>query len=121
MSRAARMTGIVLSVIGALFMLMDITMHATKPQPVVAAFAQLGLPAFFAPLTAIAAGICLVLYVIPRTAVLGAVLFTGYLGGAIAIQLRAGMPAFETAFPLAIAVILWGGLWLRDPRARALF
>lgn len=62
--------------------------------------------------------ICLIVYLIPRTAVIGAVLWTGYLGGAIATHLRMGGPAFSFVFPLLVAALLWGGLYLRDRRAR---
>jgi hypothetical protein len=62
-----------------------------------------------------------VTYLIPRTAVLGAILWTGYLGGAIAIHLRVGNPLFShTLFPIYVAAFLWAGLWLRDRRVRAL-
>ncbi len=61
---------------------------------------------------------CLIAYLIPRTAILGAVLWTGYLGGAIATHLRTGGPAFSLVFPLLVAALLWGGLWLRDCRTR---
>ncbi len=63
---------------------------------------------------------CLVLYVVPRTAPLGAVLWTGWLGGAIATHVRLGHPLLtHTLFPLYIAALLWGGLYLRDERVRA--
>ena len=65
--------------------------------------------------------VCLVLYLVPRTAVLGAVVFTGYLGGAIATHLRIGNPLLtHTLFPIYVAAMLWGGLYLREPRLRAL-
>ena len=65
-------------------------------------------------------GACLALYLVPRTAVLGAVLMTGYLGGAIATHLRIGDPLFShTLFPIYIGAMLWGGLYLRDARVRA--
>ncbi len=65
---------------------------------------------------------CLVLYLVPPTRVLGAVLFTGLLGGAMATQIRAGSPLFShTLFSLYLGLFLWGGLWLRDPALRALF
>jgi hypothetical protein len=65
--------------------------------------------------------VCLILYVIPRTAPLGAVLWTGYLGGAIATHLRLDNPLFShTLFPIYVAALLWGGLYLRDARVRAL-
>jgi hypothetical protein len=65
--------------------------------------------------------LCIALYVIPRTSALGAVLLTGYLGGAIAVQVRIGAPLFSTTlFPIYVALFLWGGLYLRDERVRAL-
>jgi len=63
---------------------------------------------------------CTVLYVIPRTAILGAILLTGYLGGAVATQVRAGEPAFNVFFPIALGTLLWVGLWLRDELLRNL-
>lgn len=66
--------------------------------------------------------ISLILYVIPRTAALGALLWTGYLGGAIATHVMANNPLFShTLFPIYVALFMWGGLWLRDSRVRALF
>src|SRR5262249_13238732 len=65
---------------------------------------------------------CLVVYVIPRTSLLGAILWTGYLGGAIATHVRVGNPLFShTLFPTYVAALLWAGLWLRDRRVDALF
>jgi hypothetical protein len=64
--------------------------------------------------------ICLVLYAIPRTAVLGALLLTGYLGGAVAINLRAGTPVFNIIFPFIIGALIWGGLYLRERRLHSL-
>ena len=65
--------------------------------------------------------VCLVLYVVPRTAALGAVLWTGYFGGAIATHHRLENPLFtHTLFPIYVAALLWGALYLRDPRVRAL-
>ncbi len=61
-----------------------------------------------------------VLYVIPRTAVLGAILLTGYLGGAVATHVRVGGPLFSIIFPIIFGVLIWGGLWLRDDRLRQL-
>jgi hypothetical protein len=88
---------------------------------VVQGFAQLGFPLSAAiPLSTIEF-IAIVLYVIPRTSVLGAILLTGYLGGAIAIQVRVGAPLFTTVLaPVYVAFFLWGGLYLRDERVRAL-
>lgn len=85
------------------------------------AFAQLGLPLS----TSLGIGLlelaCLSILVIPRSAVFGAVLLTGYLGGAIAAQVRVGSPLFSTVlFPVYVAVLVWGGLYLRDRRLGAL-
>jgi hypothetical protein len=63
--------------------------------------------------------LCTILYAIPRTAVLGAVLLTGYLGGAVAIQMRISNPVFETIFPVLFAAIAWIGIYLRCPRLRS--
>lgn len=77
-------------------------------------------PGFYRLLGSILA-ICVALYAVPRTAILGAVLLTGYLGGAIATHLSAGSPLFSnTLFGAYLGVAIWGGLWLREPRLRAL-
>jgi hypothetical protein len=113
-------TGRVLSTIGVAFMIFDGVIHVAKPEPVVQAFAQLGFPLRLSVGIGIVELVCTALYVIPRTSVLGAVLLTGYLGGAIATQVRAGSGWFESIFPVLVAAILWGGLALRDARVRAL-
>jgi hypothetical protein len=101
------------------FMLFDAVIHIAKPQPVVDAFAQLGYPLRFAVALGAIELICVALYAVPRTAFVGALLLTGYLGGAVATQLRieAGFPTF---FPVILAALLWAGLALRDVRIRAL-
>ena len=105
-----------------LFLLFDSTLHLIKPPPVVEAFAKLGYPLSASVGIGLAELLCLAAYVIPQTAVLGGVLLTGLLGGAIATQVRAGNPAFEAyVFPTLLGVLLWGGVWLRDRRLRALF
>jgi hypothetical protein len=63
---------------------------------------------------------CTLLYVIPRTSILGAILLTGYLGGAVASQVRVGATSFNVAFAVVFGALVWGGLWLRDTRVRAL-
>ena len=84
--------------------------------------AQLGWPSGFAFTIGIIELVCLVLYLIPRTSVLGAVLMMGLLGGAMATQIRVGSPLFShILFSLYLGLFMWGGLWLRDPRVRALF
>lgn len=113
-------TGRVLSGIAVLFLLFDATIHFLKPEPVVKGFADLGYPISVAVPLAIIEFACVVLYLIPRTTIFGAVLLTGYLGGAIAAQLRVGAPLFSTLlFPIYVALFLWGGLYLRDPLVRS--
>ncbi len=110
---AAVWTGRVLSTLAALFMTMDAVMHLLKPGPVAASFAQLGVPLGMSVPIGVIALVCVALYAVPRTALVGAVLLTGYLGGAIAIQARAGSAIFPTLFPLIVGALLWGGLWMR--------
>jgi hypothetical protein len=113
--------GRILSGIAVLFLAMDATMKVLLAGPVVAGSAKLG----FTPHDVVALGViqfaCLLTYLLPRTAILGAVLWTGYLGGAIATHVRLHDPLFShTLFPFYVAVLLWGGLRLRDPRTRQL-
>lgn len=117
-TNAAAWAGRVVSALVALFMAADAVMHLLKPQPVVTAFAQLGLSLELSVPIGLLALACTALYVIPRTSLLGAVLLTGYLGGAVAIQARAESAAFPTIFPVVVGVLAWGGLTLRD-RVRA--
>lgn len=119
-ARSVSWTGRTLSALVVVFMVFDGVIHIAKPAPVVDAFAQLGFPLRLSIGIGIVELICTALYAVPRTAVLGALLLTGYLGGAIATQLRAGAAWFPTIFPLIIAALLWGGLALRDARVRAL-
>lgn len=118
--RTVSWIGRTLSTLVVAFMIFDGVIHVLTPAPVVDAFAQLGVPLRLSLGIGIVELICAALYAIPRTAVLGALLLTGYLGGAIATQLRAGAGWFPTVFPLLIAALLWGGLALRDARVRAL-
>ncbi len=104
----------------SLFMLMDAVMHLLAPAPVVDAFRRLEFPTGLAAPLGIVELICIAAYLWPRTAVLGAILLTGYLGGATAINLRVGDPPFETLFPVIIGVLAWGALGLRDARVRQL-
>ncbi|WJS06060.1 DoxX family protein [Roseibium aggregatum] len=84
--------------------------------------AELGWPAGYAFLIGLIELACLVLYLIPRTSVLGAILMMGLLGGAMATQIRAGSPLFShVLFSLYLGLFMWGGLWLRAPDLRRLF
>ena len=113
--------GRVLTALPVLFLAFDVTIKLMKIQPVVDSFTQLGIPVELARVVGTVELICLVLYCIPRTAVLGAMLLTGYLGGAVLTHLRIGSPLLShTLFPAYIGIMLWGALWLRDQRVRAL-
>jgi hypothetical protein len=98
-------------------MVLDAASHLAKPTPVVDAFAQLGLPLHLSVGIGVIALVCTTLYVIPRTSALGAILLTGYLGGAVAIQLRAGAALFPLVFPVLFGALVWIGLFLRDDRS----
>ena len=109
--------GRVMSALPVLMLLFSGVMKLMKPAPVVEGFAHLGYPASLALGLGIIELTCIVVYVIPRTSMLGAVLLTGYLGGATATHVRIGEP-FLT--PIVLGVLVWGGLFLRDERLRAL-
>ncbi|HEV7968716.1 MAG TPA: DoxX family protein [Candidatus Acidoferrales bacterium] len=105
----------------AAFMAFDAVIHLLKPAPVVEAFAKLGFPIRLAVPLGMIELVCVLLYLVPRTSILGAILLTGYLGGAIAIQLPTENPFFgEVLFPIYIGVFLWAGIYLRDERLRSM-
>lgn len=110
--------GRIVSAVPILFMIFDGGIKLAKVAPVTEAFVQLGYPVSLAPTIGILALVCTAVYAIPRSSVLGAVLLTGYLGGAIATQVRVGAGLFPIFFPLIIAALVWGGLFLRDERLR---
>ena len=102
-------------------MIFDGVIHILKPAPVVEGFAKLHFPLHFAVPLAIIELFCLLLYVIPRTSILGAILLTGYYGGAVAIQLPTGNSLFgEILFPVYFGIFLWAGIYLRDEKLREL-
>src|SRR5438445_10565793 len=105
------------------FLAFDVVIKFLKPAPapVVEAFAQLGWSLSLAPVLGTILLVSTVLYVIPNTSVFGAIVLTGYLGGAVSTHLRAGDPLFShVLFPTYLGVLLWGGLYLREERLRAL-
>ncbi|HVC99236.1 MAG TPA: DoxX family protein [Pirellulales bacterium] len=112
--------GRVMGTLPALFLLLDAIMKFVKPEPVVKATVELGYPESVIVGLGIVLLACTVLYLIPRTAILGAILLTGYLGGAVASHLRAGDGLFPILFPVVFGALLWGGLYLRDERLRSL-
>jgi len=114
-------TGRVISGLAVAFLLMDGAMKLFKPAPVIDASRQLGLPESSIVGIGVLLLACTLVHIVPRTAIFGAVLLTGYLGGAVATQLRAGNGWFNLLFPVIIGALVWLGLWLRDPRARGLF
>jgi DoxX-like family len=121
LSKGRLWTGRIISALPALFLLVDGVGKLVKPAPVVQGTVQLGYPESVLLGLGIVLLSCTVLYVIPRTAILGAILLTGYLGGAIATHVRVGSPLFShILFPVYVAVLLWGGIYLRDERLRAL-
>jgi hypothetical protein len=103
-----------------LFMAMDAVAHIAQPAPVVDAFSRLGIPLHLSAPLGVLVLLCLALYLIPRTAFLGAILLTGYLGGAVAINLRAAAGSFPVVFPVLIGILLWAGLALRKPAVQLL-
>ena len=109
----------ILTALSVLFLLMDGGMKLFKPPFVIEATARLGYPESTIVGIGVTLLICTVLYLIPRTAVLGAILLTGYLGGAVASNVRAGTPIFNAIFPILVAVLIWTSLVLGDKRIEA--
>ncbi len=116
-----RTAGRIMSGLAVAFLLFDSVIKLMTHGSVVQAFAQLGYPLGTAPAIGAIELLCLVLYLVPRTSVLGAVLLTGYLGGAIATHVRIGSPLLtHTLFPIYVAALIWGGLFVREGRLRGL-
>jgi DoxX-like family len=104
----------------AVFLLLDAIMKFVKPAAVVEGTLKVGFPESTIVGLGIALLLSTLLYLFPRTAVLGAILLTGYLGGAVATNVRVLGPVFNIVFPIVFGVLLWGALWLRDRRLQAL-
>lgn len=110
------MTGII-----TLFLLVDGAIKLIPLDVVISTSVELGIPTSLARTLGILTLVCTILYAVPRTSVLGAILLTGYIGGAIYVHVRAGSPLFShTLFGVYLSLLIWGGLWFRDPRVRAL-
>jgi len=119
-SKTAVWCGRVLSALAVLFLGVDATVKLAQLPPAIQASAELGFSAQQVFLLGLVQAVCLVLYVVPRTAILGAILWTGYLGGAIAIHFRAQHSLFShVLFPVYVALLLWFGLGLRSRHLRA--
>ena len=113
-SKGKLWAGRIMSWLPALFLLVDGIMKLFKPAPVVEATVKLGYSESVIVPLGIVLTLCTILYLIPRTAVLGAILLTGYLGGAVATHVRAGEGLFPIFFPIIFGILLWGGLYLRN-------
>lgn len=119
--RGSRIAGIVFTSVAALFLSFDTVLKVLRLHVAVEGTTSLGYPAETVVWIGGLQMICLVLYLVPQTAVLGAVLMTGYLGGAVATHVRIGSPLLtHTLFPVYVALFLWAGLYLREPRLRGL-
>ena len=119
-ARAAK-AGLVVTALVTLFLGFDTVIHLLNVSAVQEATSKLGQPAYFAFLIGCVEAVCLVLYLVPRTAILGAVLLTGYLGGATAVNLSYQQPVFNVFFAVGTGVVVWAGLWLRDDRVKVLY
>jgi DoxX-like family len=122
-SKSRLLTGRILSTLTILFLIMDIVFKFIRPIPpqVMQSITQLGFQPSLLTAIGILLTLCTVLYVIPATSVLGAVLLTGYLGGAVSVQVRVGNPLFGyVLFPVYVGVLMWAGLCLRESRLLAL-
>jgi hypothetical protein len=113
--------GLVCIALAALFLTLDTSLKVLRLAPAVEGTTQLGYPPESVMWIGVIELVCLVLYLVPRTTVLGAVLMTGYLGGAVASHVRISSPLLtHTLFPIYVALLLWGGLYLREHRLHAL-
>ena len=113
--------GYVLTALVGVFLTFDVVLKVLQLAPAVQTTTELGYPANTVFGIGVIELVCLVLYLVPRTSVLGALLLTGYLGGAIATHVRVGSPlAGYTLFPIYVALLMWGGLYLRETRLREL-
>jgi uncharacterized membrane protein (UPF0182 family) len=112
--------GRVISTLAVLFLIFDGVTKLMRVAPVMQAFARLGYAPSLAPILGTILLACVVVYVIPSTSILGAILLTGYLGGAVDANVHAGNPLFETLFPVIFGILVWAGIFLRDNGLRAM-
>ena len=114
-------TGRVMSGLVIAFLIFDVAIKLIEHPMVPETMVQLGWPAAMGFTIGVIEAICLVLLIVPQTSVLGAILWTAVLGGAIATHLRIGSPLpSHTLFGVYLGLLIWGGIWFRDPRLRAL-
>ena len=119
-SKGRLWTGRIISAVVVLFLLFDSITKVLKVRAVIEASAQLGYPVSAIVTIGIILLVCTVFYIIPQTAVLGTILLTGYLGGAVAANMRIGSAMFNTFFPIVFAALTWTGIFLRESRLGAL-
>ncbi|MCW5790442.1 MAG: DoxX family protein [Polyangiaceae bacterium] len=120
-SRWRSVAGYALTGLSALFLTFDTALKVLALDPAVQATTELGYPATAVRGIGVTQLVCLGLYLIPRSSVLGALLLTGFLGGAVATHVRLESPLVShTLFPVYVALFVWGGLYLREPRLREL-
>ena len=112
----AAVTGLVTAFLG-----LDAVTHILRDPRVVAANEQMGAPVWFPVVCGVVLALCLVAYLVPRTATFGAVLMVGYFGGACAVTLLTGRPLIDCLFAIVTATLVWTGLWPRDARLRRIF
>ena len=112
--------GRMLSAFAVVFLAFDGAIKLMRLPAVLDATVQLGFPLGSVVPIGLTLLVCTLIYVIPRTSVIGSVLLTGYLGGAVATQVRAGNPMFEMVFPIIVGTVVWAGVFLRDRRVRAM-
>lgn len=117
-SKGMLRAGWIMGGLPSLFLLWDGVMKLVRPEVVVKATTELGYAETVIVPLGVVLLVCTILYLIPRTAVFGAILLTGYLGGAVATHVRAGQGPFEILFPVVFGVLLWEGLVLRNDRLR---
>ncbi|HMM80664.1 MAG TPA: DoxX family protein [Pyrinomonadaceae bacterium] len=120
-STKALWAGRIISALPILFLLMDAVGKFVKPEPVVSGTIALGYNESVILPLGIALLVCTILYAVPQTTILGAILLTGYLGGAVATHVRIGNPVFtHMLFPVYLGIMIWLGIYLRDIRVRSL-
>ncbi len=120
-SSRGRLAGRILTGLAIAFLTFDVVIKLVGAKAALDGTVALGYQPHHLLIIGMIGLVCLILYVIPRTTPLGAILWTGYLGGAIASNLRLDLPLFShTLFPIYVAALIWGGLYLRDERVRAL-
>lgn len=120
-SKTSLWAGRIISGLVVAFLVFDGVTKVLKVAPVMEASARIGFPANLIVVTGAILLVCTAIYVLPRTSILGAILLTGYLGGAVVTNLRAGSPLFsETLFPIYFGIFVWAGIYLRDASLRTM-